>query len=305
MGVIAVGAVGGALILDTVFEEPPQQTHPVALFGRVVSRLEREWPAPGLAGTLIALTLPLASALLAGALTTAALAVSPIGGLAIATLALFSASSLSRLCSAATTVIVQTDSGAAEPSDLEAPRQSVRALAGRDASQLSAGELRSASAESLAENLADGLVAPLLAFSIGVQLSLSVGVGAMVWVKCVNTLDSMYGYRDHPLGWASARLDDVVMWLPARVSAVMLAVAGSSVPSLQRAREWHAGPPSPNSGWPMATLAAVLETRLEKPGVYRLNPSATLPTTAQAHTGVRIVRRGGVLSFCLAGVFAW
>ena len=147
------------------------------------------------------------------------------------------------------------------------------------------GTLRSAAVESAAENLADGLVAPLLAFALGAQLSLAFGVAAATWVKGVNTLDSMLGYRSKPVGWASARLDDAVMWLPARVSAALVALARPAPGALVRARRWARAPPSPNSGWPMATLAAAVDVELTKPGEYTLNPDADLPTAERAHLG--------------------
>jgi adenosylcobinamide-phosphate synthase len=189
--------------------------------------------------------------------------------------------------------------------DVEGARESMLALAGRDASSLSPGELRSAAVESAAENLADGLVAPLFAFSLCAQGSLALGVAAAVWVKGVNTLDSMLGYRSKPVGWASARLDDAVMWLPARLSALLLGLAARAPGSLSHARAWASAPPSPNSGWPMATVAAVLDVELSKPGVYTLNRGAGLPDAETASRGVRVVGTAGGLSFLLAGVLVW
>ncbi len=124
-------------------------------------------------------------------------------------------------------------------------------------------------------------------------------------MKGVNTLDSMLGYPGKPHGTASARLDDAVMWLPARVSAVALAVAGRSPAALATARRWARLPSSPNSGWPMATTAAVVGSRLAKRGHYDLNPDAPLPSVERARAGVRTVAVAGWLSFCCAGVVAW
>jgi adenosylcobinamide-phosphate synthase len=115
----------------------------------------------------------------------------------------------------------------------------------------------------------------------------------------------MLGYPDKPHGTASARLDDLVMWIPARLSAVLVAVAALAPRAATRARRWADAPPSPNSGWPMATLAAVLDARLEKPGVYVLNPDAPLPSVETSRTGVRVVGRAGLLAFGLAGLLAF
>ncbi|WP_327052058.1 adenosylcobinamide-phosphate synthase CbiB [Halomicrococcus gelatinilyticus] len=299
MGMTATAAVGLALLLDAVFEEFPGRVHPVALFGRVVGRFDRSWAHPKPVGALAALVLPLGAAALAGVLTDLAGSYGAALGTGVAAVALFSATSLRMLVSEAASVVDRTES------DVEAARGAVRALVGRDATDLSPGELRSAAVESVAENLADGLVAPLVAFALGAQFSLPLAVAAAVWVKAVNTVDSMLGYRSKPVGWAGARLDDVVMWLPARLGAASIALAGRSLAALGRARVWHTAPPSPNSGWPMATLAAVLDVELVKPGVYDLNPAGELPTASDARAGIRVVGVAGVLSFFTAGVVAW
>lgn len=299
MGLMATASVGLALALDLSVEEFPDRVHPVALFGRVVALVDRSWRRPTLAGVAAALVLPLAAAALAGALTWAAGWVSPLLAAGVAGLALFASTSLTMLYSVAADVVrlSETDVGRA--------RERVVALVGRDAAALSAAELRSAAVESAAENLADGLVAPLLAFAVGAQVSLAAGAAAAVWVKAVNTMDSMLGYPSKPVGRASARLDDLVMWLPARLSAVLLALAARSPGALVRARTWRGEPASPNSGWPMATLAAILDVRLAKPDAYVLNPAAELPSAGRAAEGVRIVGVAGLLLFTLAGVIVW
>jgi adenosylcobinamide-phosphate synthase len=299
-------------VLDAVFEEFPERVHPVALLGRVVAPLDREWPVPRAIGVVIAVVVPLVVAVLAWLLVTgtgslAGSAVDTAGGTpavtvataVVAGLVLFTVTSLRMLVSVANEVIDAT------AADVETARESVVALVGRDTTDLSAAQLRSAAVESAAENLADGLVAPLVAFAVGAQLSLAVGVAAACWVKTVNTLDSMLGYRSKPVGTASARLDDLVMWLPARLSALLLAVAGVSPSALSSARSWARVPPSPNSGWPMATAAVVADVRLEKPGVYVLHPTADLPSVDRARAGVRVVARAGVLALALTGVVAW
>jgi adenosylcobinamide-phosphate synthase len=296
---MATVSVGASLILDLLFCEFPGRIHPVSLFGRLVGWLDRPWSHPRLTGMLIALSLPLGAAVLIGAITSLSVQLHPVLGTAVAALALFTTTSLRMLLSVATDVVTWTEN------DPDRARESVRGLVGRDTTNLSPGEIRSAAVESVAENLADGLVAPLLAFALGAQFSLSVAVAAAVWVKAVNTLDSMLGYRSKPVGWASAHLDDAVMWLPARFSAILIALAGGSPAAPARARSWYDEPPSPNSGWPMATLAAVLDVTLMKPGVYVLNPNTELPTVMEAWRGIRVVGIAGLVSFLLAGVVAW
>ncbi|EMA51578.1 adenosylcobinamide-phosphate synthase CbiB [Halococcus thailandensis] len=299
MGTVAVAALGTAAVLDLVFEEFPRRIHPVALFGRLVGRFDRSWDHPETVGAVVALALPLGAAAVGGGFTMFAGSLHPLVGGLIAALALFATTSLRMLLSVAADVVGTIET------DPEEARTAIRGLVGRDTTELSAGELRSAVVESIAENLADGLLAPLLAFALGVQLSLPVAVAAAIWVKAVNTLDSMLGYRSKPVGWASARLDDAVMWLPARLSAVLVALAGGSPTALARARRWQSEPSSPNSGWPMAAMAAVLDVELRKPGAYVLNPNAGLPTTVDARRAMRVIAVGGSLAVLLAGVAAW
>ncbi|MCL7416317.1 MAG: adenosylcobinamide-phosphate synthase CbiB [Halalkalicoccus sp.] len=296
---LGLAALALAVGLELAFGEPPARVHPVAWFGRAVERVDREWTHPRAVGLAVALLLPaLAAGAVAGVVSLAA-SLDPLLGVVAAGLALFVSTSLRMLLDVTKAVIAESER------DLAEARESVRALAGRSAAELSAGELRSAAVESSAENLADGLVAPLSAFALLAPLSLSLAAGGAIWVKAVNTLDSMLGYPEKSHGTASARLDDCVMWLPARASALLLALAGANPGALLQAREWARAPPSPNSGWPMATLAAVLGVRLEKPGVYVLNRSRGLPTVAKARRGVRTVALAGALAYLLSGVLAW
>jgi len=339
-------AVGVAAVLDGAVGEPPRRVHPVAWFGRVVGAVDREWGRPRLVGFVAALCLPLVAAGVTGGVVLAAALVRPTVGAVTAGVVLFVTTSLRRL------LVVGRRVTEASETDLDGARAELRALAGRDASTLSPGEVRSAVVESLAENLADGeseqwgdeavveslaenladgLVAPLLGFAVGgaVGLRLSglvAGVGSSVvtlsalapspvlslalasagasWVKAVNTMDSMLGYRSKPVGWGPARLDDAVVWVPARVTAMLLAVVSFAPGALVAAREWLGGVPSPNSGWPMGTLAAALGVRLVKPGVYTLG-DGSLPTVADAERARRRVAAAGGLAYLLAGVVAW
>lgn len=302
MSLSAALAVLLAFVLDRTVREPPVTIHPVALFGRVVERVDREWPSPRLVGTGAATCLPLIAAGTVGAVVFAATLIHPIAGALLAGCALFTTTSLQMLLEEAAAVI------AASETDLEAARERLPALAGRDPSALSAPLIRSAAIESASENLADGLVGPLLAFTVLAPVSLALGAAGAAWIKAVNTLDSMLGYRSKPHGWASARLDDLVMWLPARISALLLSVAARSPDPVLTARRWNTATDSPNSGWPMATLAGALQVKLAKPDAYVINELASLPTPEQARRGVRLVGTAGLLAYALAalpGVLAW
>ena len=305
LSALAVAVAGG---LELAIGEPPTRLHPVAWFGRLVGAVDREWDHPLAVGGLAAALLPVGVAVVVGGGVALAASVAPLAAVTLAGLTLFLTTSLRSLLSTARGVIADTDT------DLPAARDGLLALAGRDAGALSAGEVRSAAVESASENLADGLVASLAAFvggglvATGVGLpALPVAAGAAAWVKAVNTMDSMLGYRSKRVGTPAARLDDAVMWLPARLSALLLALACGSPRSVTRARAWLDGVPSPNSGWPMGPAAAALDVRLEKPGVYVLNPARGLPDVATAQRSVTRVGVAGVLAYVLAalGVVAW
>jgi len=301
----SVLALAGALALDVAVGEPPRRIHPVALFGTLVAPASREWRHPRAVGVGVALLYPAGFAALAG-LAVGVGGFARFGAIVAAALVLFVTTSLRQLVLTARRVASLT------VAEIDAARTELRALAGRDATSLSPGQVRSAAVESLAENLADGLVAPLSGFVLAGSLATVAGFGPTVvlalgscgaaWVKAVNTLDSMLGYRDRPVGWASARLDDAVMWLPARLSAGLLAAAAADPGALRSARQWLASVPSPNAGWPMGTLAATLDVRLEKPDIYTLNPTSPLPTPEDATRAVRLVTAAGLLTYLAAAV---
>uniref|UniRef100_UPI002468C65E CobD/CbiB family cobalamin biosynthesis protein n=1 Tax=Halorubrum sp. Boch-26 TaxID=2994426 RepID=UPI002468C65E len=311
----ALTALAIAVALDLAVAEPPGRVHPVALFGSLVEPVDREWTRPRRVGVAAAVLLPLAAAAVAGGVVAVASLTLPALAVPVAGALLFSLVSLRMLREVTADVVAQTES------DPEAARESIRALVGRDAAALSPAALRSAAVESATENLADGFVAPLAGFAAGATVgpavapgaALPLGVAGAAWVKAVNTLDSMLGYRSKPVGWASARLDDAVMYLPARAAAACLALAAGSVGALSRARAWAREPGSPNSGWPMATAAVALDVRLAKPGHYALNPAAAPPTVADAERAVRLVGVAGGVAVAgtagwlaaVAGVIAW
>jgi adenosylcobinamide-phosphate synthase len=159
---------------------------------------------------------------------------------------------------------------------LDAGRERLSWLVSRDVTQLSESEVRESAIESLAENLNDSVVAPIFWF-------LLLGLPGAALYRFANTADAMWGYRGVRNGqvweWAgkwAAWADDVLSWLPARITAVLLLLVSGG-------RGWRAlvtqaaYTPSPNSGWPMAAMALALDVRLGKPGVYVLHPTGRVP----------------------------
>jgi len=299
---VVIAVLGLALSLDLLVGEPPTSAHPVAWFGQLVDALDREWHADDrvqrLIGVAIAIGAPLVPAGVAFGAVLAASTIHQAVGAAVAGVVLFLSISLRSLLELTEHVVEATES------DLETAREDVRGLVGRDATALSPAEIRSGAVESAGENLADGLVATLFAFALLATLSLPAAAAAAAWVKGVNTLDSMLGYPEKPIGTGSARLDDAVMWLPARITAVSIAVAAADPLALSRARSWAQAPPSPNSGWPMATLACALGVRLTKPGVYDLNTDCELPTVTDGDRAITLVGTAAVVAVAFAVLLA-
>lgn len=187
-------------------------------------------------------------------------------------------------------------------------RKQVARIVGRDTNQLSAQEVRTAALETLAENLSDGVIAPLFWFAI-------LGLPGMLAYKMVNTLDSMIGYktsRYKDFGCWAARIDDVANYVPARITALLILIAGS-IRHFSMRRLWtqmafmkkyaskHA---SPNSGWPEAALASILDCQFGGTHNYfgtsfykpHIGSNARLLTSADMRLSLRLCFAAEVLA---------
>ena len=147
---------------------------------------------------------------------------------------------------------------------LEDGRRQVARIVGRDTSELSAQEVRAAALETLAENLSDGVTAPLFWLAIG-------GTPGMLAYKMVNTLDSMIGYRTErykDFGCWAAHIDDVANYIPARLTALLMVIASGRIRLLSFVAKYGRNHASPNSGYPEAALAGILDCRFGGPHYY-------------------------------------
>ena len=266
-----------ALSLDLVLGDPPNRFHPVACLGCGADRLERLAPRGGRAARLaygVAMVQGLVgTSLVVGVLVERALArCRPAARVALAAALLKVTFSFRDLIEAAALVRRHLTGG-----DMEAARTNLRALVSRTADELDAGQVASATIESLAENLSDSLVAPLLYY-------LGFGLPGAMGYRAANTLDAMIGYHgEHEeLGKAAARLDDALNFGPARLSALLLIGAawlgfGDGHEAWSGLWHDHARTESPNAGWPMSAAAGALRVRLEKVGYYRLGEAHREP----------------------------
>ncbi|OMP76811.1 adenosylcobinamide-phosphate synthase CbiB [[Flexibacter] sp. ATCC 35208] len=147
---------------------------------------------------------------------------------------------------------------------LEAGRKRLAWIVGRDTSKLQENQIRIAVLETLSENLSDGVIAPLLFYAVG-------GVPAMMLYKMINTLDSMIGYKSERylyFGRFAARLDDVANYIPARVTAFLMVLVSFSKRGWQYIFKYGHKHASPNSGYPEAALAGIMNCRFGGPNVY-------------------------------------
>ena len=182
---------------------------------------------------------------------------------------------------------------------LEEGRKQVARIVGRDTSELSAQEVRTAALETLAENLSDGVIAPLFWLVL-------LGTPGMLAYKMVNTLDSMIGYKTErykDFGCWAAHIDDIANYIPARMTAFLMIIV-SGKPKLfgfvWRNGRCHA---SPNSGYPEAALAGILDCRFGGPHTYfgqffdkpYIGDNDRLLTTSDMRTAVRVNRGAEVL----------
>jgi adenosylcobinamide-phosphate synthase len=297
---VLAGAVLVALGLDRVFGEPPARVHPVVAMGhylgavgRRVSRVAGAIPRPGAEFWGGALGWCVGAALVAALAWAAERSVQGLHPLVQAALVgtllkpMLSWRMLRDEVRAVETALAES---------LAAGRARVGWLVSRDVTALSETQVREAAVSTLAENLNDSVVAPLFWFAVA-------GLPGAAVYRFANTADAMWGYKGERGGrdwtWAgkwAARLDDGLSWLPARLTALLIAI-----PTVGRG--WsavvaNAGlTPSPNGGWPMGALAVGLGIRLGKPGVYELNGQGRAP---QASDTAQALRRCGQVVALLA-----
>ena len=192
---------------------------------------------------------------------------------------------------------------------LDEGRQQVARIVGRDTSELSAQEVRTAALETLAENLSDGVIAPLFWLAI-------LGVPGMLAYKMVNTLDSMIGYKTErykDFGCWAAHIDDVANYIPARLTAFLMILATGRLGLLRFVWKYGRNHASPNSGYPEAALASILNCRFGGPHYYfgqlfdkpYIGDNDRLLNTEDMKKAVRVNRTAEVLMVVLVLLFSY
>lgn len=271
-----VALIALAIMIDLIVGDPRSIPHPVVLIGRFISAFERLWnrgtaQQRKLSGALLTVIV-VGGVWLVSGLVLALLERLHPGLVLIAELWLLSTTlAIKGLGDAARAVVKPLTKG-----DLPAARKALGMIVGRDTQRLDEAEITRGTVETVAENTVDGITAPLFFALIG-------GAPLALAYKAVNTLDSMVGYKNQryaDFGFASAKLDDVANWIPARLTALCLWLAGllldvsgvlnlrwkSALSSTCRDAPRH---PSPNAGWPEAMVARLLGVQLGGTNVYQ------------------------------------
>ena len=299
-----------ALILgwlaDRLLGDPIWLPHPVVMFGRLIALGEKRlnkgsWRRTK--GAVLAITLVMMTFILTSIIQHQLYLLHPCCMLVFDVIIIF-------YCLAGKTLMCEVrDVFVALEQSLEKGRLQVSRIVGRDTSQLSANEVRTAALETLAENLSDGVVAPLFWLVLA-------GVPGMLAYKMTNTLDSMIGYkttRYARFGTFAARLDDIVNYIPARLTAVLMIIA-SQRPRLfafvVNNSSHHA---SPNSGWPEAALAGLLNCRFGGPHTYfgeyidkpYIGNHERQLTTNDMHKALSVNMKTELLMIALSAVVLW
>lgn len=304
--------LAAACFLDRVLGDPPRLPHPVRLMGwgalaleRLLRPRRRGAMAELVAGGVLTFLVVVGTYALTAGVLRLGYALHPLLGWGLEAWLIATSLALKGLGDAGLAVAVALEAG-----DLSAARQAVSHLVARETRHLPAAEVSRAAVESVAENTSDAFVAPLLYAALG-------GAPLALAYKAVNTLDSLYGYRDERnqfFGRAAARLDDVINWLPARLTAFFLAAAAwasgcSGRGALATVRADARRHPSPNAGYPEAAMAGALGVELGGENVYggvrsvrpRLGKGGRRPTAADIRAAVKLMDRAGLL----AAVVAW
>ena len=277
-----------AWIMDLWLGDPMQLPHPGVGFGKLIAKGERTWnkgKGRQWKGALMAIALVVGTYVVSACLL----------GLLPGVLHTLASALLIFYCLAGTTLIREVrEVFRAVDRSLEEGRMQVARIVGRDTSELSAQEVRTAALETLAENLSDGVIAPLFWYAL-------LGVPGMLAYKMVNTLDSMIGYRNErykDFGCFAARLDDVANYLPARLTALLMVLASGRISLIKFVWKYGDQHASPNSGYPEAALAGILDCRFGGPHNYFgqevwkpfIGEHERLFTTSDMQVSVRINR---------------
>ena len=297
---IKLAVLGVALAWDRLLGEPPTRIHPVVGMGKVTgaamsSGISGNPQRDRFTGAALAVGLPLA---VLAATSLAERGLGKLGTVASIIGGAFLLKSTFAIRSMDDEVTAVSD--ALKEGDVEEARASLSRIVSRDTAGYRDDQVASAAISSVSENVTDSAVGPLLIYGL-------FGLPGAMTYRAINTLDTMVGYQDHRrhFGEASARLDDVVNLVPARVSGgiVVAAAAASGMDAKNAARtmiDEHERTPSPNGGWPIGAAAGALGVEVEKLGEYSLGPAGVRPDHADVDRSLKLFKRAALIGAAVA-----
>lgn len=250
-----------AWLVDRLLGDPVALPHLIVGFGKAIVWGEKLWNKGRdklLKGGVFSILLIAFSFAIVHYLLLLANGIHPLLGSTISALFIF-------YCLAGKTLIVEVRQVfVAVDISLEAGRAQVARIVGRDTSNLTAQQIRTAALETLSENLSDGVIAPLFWYAV-------LGVPGMVAYKMINTLDSMIGYKSDrykDFGCWAAKIDDVANYIPARLTALLMLIVSGSISKLSFVLKNGKKHASPNSGYPESALVAILDCQFGGNNIY-------------------------------------
>jgi len=287
-----------AIIMDILIGEPPAAVHPVVWMGKGIKSLQGlSFNNKKMLGILLFAVITGTSFLVGVIIAVLAPLIPETISLLIGAFFLKSTFSFRMLLASAGQIRNEIDSG-----NLKAVKKDLKMFVSRDTAGLDKKHMTSAVIESLSENFVDAILSPLFFYLI-------LGLPGALAYKAVNTLDSMVGYKVKNLieiGRVSAISDDILNWIPARLSLVFIVAAsvfvGSPVNAVKVCRRDRNLTLSPNSGLPMAAAAGALEVKLEKQGEYELGEEFELPGQEDIERSIKLIGIAAIFLFmCVIG----
>lgn len=280
-----------ALLIDLILGEPPNKLHPTVWMGKTISFFEkrlrgRNAKVEKVNGVLLAIIVITIFSVAAWVILH--LVKSYLGEIAyilVSAMLLKTTFAIKSMKKHTIPIAISVEEG-----NIDRARKLVSRIVSRDTSKLDIQHILSAAIESIAENTVDGIISPLFYFSI-------FGVPGAVAFRVINTLDSMVGYKDPRyinIGWASAKLDTLANYIPARITATLMILA-ARLSQEDWVMAWKIllrdrnRTESLNAGWPMACMAGALNIQLEKIGHYKLGDKGDELTSRHIYRALKIM----------------
>lgn len=248
-------------LLDLILGDPAYLPHPVVGFGKLIAWGDKKLNKGNrrkLKGAILTLSLCIGCFIISYFTLEFLTKISPYLTFAITAIGVFYCLAGKTLCQEVSMVFQATDES------VDKGRKQLSRIVGRDTSQLSPQAIRTGALETLAENLSDGVVAPLFWVAL-------LGLPGMLTYKIINTQDSMIAYKNEKykdFGCWAAHIDDIVNYIPARITALLMLLVSNKLSLIGFVRKYRKNHLSPNSGYPESALAGILDTQFGGPNVY-------------------------------------